>query len=151
MIAIHVSVVAAFFDSGLRNAGTPSAMASTPVSATAPDENARSMISAVVPVSSAPLWVISSSASWFTGQGVRDRRSTSATNPMRMSPAERDDVDVGRAREEAPRLLQAAEVRRRVISTMNPRQSTTRELRSSGKAESIAATPAETDTATVST
>jgi hypothetical protein len=34
---------------------------------------------------------------------------------------------------------------------MNPRQSTTRELRSSGNAESIAATPAETDTATVRT
>ena len=42
MIAIHVSVVAAFFDSGLRNAGTPLEIASTPVSATAPDENPRS-------------------------------------------------------------------------------------------------------------
>ena len=39
--------VAAFFDSGFRNAGTPSAIASTPVSATAPDEKARSRISAV--------------------------------------------------------------------------------------------------------
>ena len=38
MIAIHIKVVAAFFADGLRNAGTPSAMASTPVSATAPDE-----------------------------------------------------------------------------------------------------------------
>ena len=34
-------VVAAFFDSGFLNAGTPLEMASTPVSATAPDENAR--------------------------------------------------------------------------------------------------------------
>ncbi len=38
MIAIAASVVAAFFDSGRRNAGTPLEIASTPVSATAPDE-----------------------------------------------------------------------------------------------------------------
>ena len=36
---IHTSVAAAFFDSGRRNAGTPLEIASTPVSATAPDEN----------------------------------------------------------------------------------------------------------------
>src|SRR3954463_8388860 len=36
---IHTSVAAAFFDSGLRNEGTPLEIASTPVSATAPDEN----------------------------------------------------------------------------------------------------------------
>ena len=38
MIAIQVSVVAAFFGSGRLNAGTPFEIASTPVSATAPDE-----------------------------------------------------------------------------------------------------------------
>ena len=85
MTAIHVSVVAAFFDSGLRNAGTPSAIASTPVSATAPDENARSMMSAVVPVSSAPFWVIWSSASWFTGKGPRSPKYERA-NPIRIRP-----------------------------------------------------------------
>ena len=37
-------VMAAFFDSGLRNVGTLSDTASTPASATAPDENARSSI-----------------------------------------------------------------------------------------------------------
>ncbi len=37
-------VMAAFFDSGLRNVGTPSDTASTPASATAPDDNARSSI-----------------------------------------------------------------------------------------------------------
>ena len=36
---IHTSVVAAFFASGRRNEGTPFEIASTPVSATAPDEN----------------------------------------------------------------------------------------------------------------
>jgi hypothetical protein len=34
-------VVAAFFDFGLRNAGTPLLIASTPVSAALPEENAR--------------------------------------------------------------------------------------------------------------
>ncbi|GAA3215405.1 hypothetical protein GCM10020256_16980 [Streptomyces thermocoprophilus] len=39
---IIASVVAAFFDFGLRNAGTPLEIASTPVSAAQPEENARS-------------------------------------------------------------------------------------------------------------
>ena len=38
MNAMTISVLAAFFDSGRRNAGTPFEIASTPVSATAPDE-----------------------------------------------------------------------------------------------------------------
>ncbi len=40
MTAIKINVVAAFFDSGFLNAGTPLEMASTPVSATAPEEKA---------------------------------------------------------------------------------------------------------------
>ncbi len=40
--AAQVSVVRALRHSGFSNAGTPSLMASTPVSATAPDEKARS-------------------------------------------------------------------------------------------------------------
>jgi hypothetical protein len=39
---IRASVVAAFRDLGLRKAGTPLLMASTPVSAAQPDEKARS-------------------------------------------------------------------------------------------------------------
>lgn len=39
---IIASVVAAFFDLGLRNAGTPLEIASTPVSAAQPEEKARS-------------------------------------------------------------------------------------------------------------
>ncbi len=39
---IAASVVAAFFDLGLRKAGTPLEIASTPVSAAQPDEKARS-------------------------------------------------------------------------------------------------------------
>ena len=50
IIASSSSVVAAFFDLGLRNAGTPLEIASTPVSAAQPDENARasSRISPIV-------------------------------------------------------------------------------------------------------
>ena len=39
MNPMNISVVAAFLDSGRRNAGTPLEMASTPVSATAPELN----------------------------------------------------------------------------------------------------------------
>ena len=40
--AIHVSVLAAFLDTGSANAWTPLAMASTPVIAAQPEANARS-------------------------------------------------------------------------------------------------------------
>ena len=40
MTAIQIRVIEAFFDSGFLNAGTPLETASTPVSATAPEENA---------------------------------------------------------------------------------------------------------------
>ena len=56
MTPIHTSVVAAFFDSGRRNAGTPFEIASTPVSATAPDEKplSRMKIPSVPPVMFSP-------------------------------------------------------------------------------------------------
>ena len=41
MNAVRIRVIAAFRDSGLRNACTPFEIASTPLNATAPDENAR--------------------------------------------------------------------------------------------------------------
>ncbi len=45
-----VRVVAAFLDSGLRNAGTPLEIASTPDSAMAPDENARKRMRRLSPL-----------------------------------------------------------------------------------------------------
>ena len=49
------SVVAAFFDFGLRNAGTPLLIASTPVSAAAPWVNERSTSStSAMPVNASP-------------------------------------------------------------------------------------------------
>ena len=44
MTPMIASVSAAFLDCGRRNAGTPFEMASTPVSAVAPEENARSSV-----------------------------------------------------------------------------------------------------------
>ena len=50
IVATHVSVIAALRDSGLRNAWIPFEIASTPLSATAPDENARSSKNTDAPV-----------------------------------------------------------------------------------------------------
>ena len=70
--AIIASVVDALRASGLRNAGTPLDTASTPDSATAPDENARSSISMVsVAVPSASSWASSDRVS--SGIGPRSR------------------------------------------------------------------------------
>ena len=54
MIAIDERVRAAFLLSGFWNAGTPSAIASTPVRATAPDANARSSTITLIPLRTAP-------------------------------------------------------------------------------------------------
>ena len=52
---IQTKVFAAFFDSGRRNVGTPFEIASTPVSATAPEENPFSRMNNVnVPPTSCP-------------------------------------------------------------------------------------------------
>ena len=70
MAPMMAMVIAALRLSGLRNAGTPLDTASTPDSATAPDENARSsirMLSALVP--SASSWASADSSS--SGIGPR--------------------------------------------------------------------------------
>ena len=113
MIAIHVSVVAAFFDSGRRNAGTPLEIASTPVSATAPDEKPRSRMNKL---SDPP-------DSFTSGQRLvpveRDRLDAAEpTEPRLRQPEEHhrgddDDVGVRREREQAARLLDPAQVRER--------------------------------------
>ena len=145
-----MSVRAAFLGSGARNAGTPFEIASTPESATAPDEKARSSANNVTPVSSEPF--------------VRDlverllvhRQRTEIAEERPVEPddderGQRNDVDVGRPGEEATRLLHAAQVadgheRRRRRCRSAPGMSCV-----AGNADVMAATPAETDTATVST
>ncbi|MFZ2546388.1 MAG: hypothetical protein WAX12_00225 [Candidatus Microthrix subdominans] len=71
MTPIQVSVVAALRDSGFLNAGTPLEIASTPVNATAPDENARSNRKGVSIPSVEPLSVNSASAPTLGGSGAR--------------------------------------------------------------------------------
>ena len=70
MTPIQVSVVAAFFDSGFLNAGTPLEIASVPDSAIAPDENARRRMSVERPPSMAPLALSCVSASSFGGNAA---------------------------------------------------------------------------------
>ena len=65
---ITISVDAALRDSGFLNAGTPLEIASMPVSATAPEENARRKAIAVMPVSNTPLSVSSLSSAVFGGR-----------------------------------------------------------------------------------
>src|SRR2546429_331402 len=58
MAPIHISVTRAFFHSGLRNAGTPFEMASTPVTAAPPEANARrtmNTLTAATPGESPPV------------------------------------------------------------------------------------------------
>ena len=75
IVDIQMSVRAAFLGSGARNAGTPFEIASTPESATAPDEKARSNANNVTPVSNEPFFVIWSSDSWFTGSAPRSPKN----------------------------------------------------------------------------
>ena len=73
------SVVAAFFDFGLRNAGTPLLMASTPVSAAAPWVNERRISStSAIPVNASP------SASRC--RSALAARTSSPSSRMRVSP-----------------------------------------------------------------
>ena len=114
-MAIQVSVMAAFFDSLRRNAGTPLEIASTPVSATAPDENPRNRMNRL----SVSADVLSTPASRLRPV-ERDRvdaaepiRTHVRVKPEEHERDENDDVRVGGEREDAARLLDAAQVRER--------------------------------------
>ena len=72
--AIAISVRAAFFDSGGLKAGTPVAIASVPVRATAPDAKARSRIRIVT------LAAVSVMAATASGDGV------GPVSPMEQDP-----------------------------------------------------------------
>ena len=84
----RASVVAAFLLLGLRNAGTPLLIASTPVSAVQPEENARSSrkISATPPNWRAALiWypALSERSGWPSASRVLPQMIISATMPMK--------------------------------------------------------------------
>ena len=102
-----VSVFAAFFDSGFWNAGTPFEIASTPESAMAPDEKARSNISTERPVS-VP------AGQFLEPRRVRRKRLQMPGERLEQAAdqqqAQREDVDVGRPGEQTARLLHAPQV-----------------------------------------
>jgi hypothetical protein len=135
------SVIAAFLDCGRRNARMPLEMASTPVSADAPEENAystRNSVRALVPV--ARLSVLTAAGHPWTH---RARPTPISTNMLTMNPYTGNANS--RPDSRTPRRLATA------ISTMHPIDSSIRYAPSAGTAETIASTPATTDTDTVST
>ena len=152
IIAIQVSVVAAFFDSFRRNAGTPLEIASTPVSATAPDEKPRSRMNRL----SVPPDLPSGPCSAFAGLNGIGWMPPNQPNHVLREPeehqrGEHDDVErtsgTRRARPDSliPRRFAS------VMNTMITRHTATRCFASPSNCgiEMIAATPADTDTATV--
>ena len=107
-----VKVMAALRDSGFRNAWMPFEIASTPLKATAPDENARSSKKEDAPVSSA------CRAGEVLQRLVVDRESTerAGRDPDQSDDDEQrhhHDVGVGRRREQPSRLAHATKVRDR--------------------------------------
>ena len=93
-----VMVLAAFFASGGLNAGTPLAIASTPVSATEPP--AKALSSNRIPSASVPDGRASGSR--------RDRDRCPGRDPERADPDDRQgqpDEEIGRHREDVSRTL----------------------------------------------
>ncbi len=145
MAAAQVSVVRAFRHSGGLNAGTPSDTASTPVRATAPCENARrrrKRVSACTPVS----------AETHSGGGVYGARLPVAdwTRPHATTPRMTTMYRyVG-----AMKIVPDSRMPRRLPTVSSAMAATpigTRYSHRAGTIEVIAATPAEIETATVTT
>ncbi len=124
-------------------------IASTPESATAPDEKARRSANRVTPVSSDPFSVTWLSASWFTGRASRfPKNERNRPTPISAVSA-RTYTYVGPAKSRPDSFTP-----RRLPTVMRPTKKMhigTRMSWVDGNAEVMAATPAETDTATVST
>ncbi len=107
------SVVAAFLLLGSLNAGTPLLIASTPVSAAQPEENARSSRKP----QASPARPSENSAAGAISQVRRSRPAggrprASRTKPEQRHPDDRDHEGVGRDRERRPRLPDPAQVHR---------------------------------------
>ena len=152
MTPIHTSVAAAFLDSGFRNAGTPLEMASMPRRATAPDENARIRSEQRDAGEERPR----------SGQLVErllvDRAAASRSPEYdRTRPdAEQRAEGERRTRRSGPAKIRPDSFTPRRLAAVSSDDEAEAERapgrsRSSGTAEVMAATPADTDTATVST
>ncbi len=88
MVPMAIRVVAALWLSGLRKAGTPLEMASMPVSATAPEEKARSTSRIPTAPSVVPPLVISASRSGFGGRASRWKKKTRTSPTPTSRPSE---------------------------------------------------------------
>ncbi len=141
--AMVTSVAAAFRLSGGRNAGTPFETASTPVMAVQPFENA---------VSSGERRQAGRVPDLQRVDGLRRPQASREVAPRADAEQREDaaDEEVGGNGEDATRLPDAAEVAD-VKSATRPRAISTRFRCHAGRADVIAATPAATLTATVST
>ena len=147
-----MSVVAAFLLSGFLKAGTPFETASTPDSATAPEENARSSMKMPERLDLAGLGGLAFASS------LRGRASESAPMSLTMKmryEADADqrhqqhDVDVGRAGRTARRTPSRHGGWRASSPDTQNRHSGTAHCGRSPTAERMASTPPATDTATV--
>ena len=114
------SVVAAFLLLGLRNAGTPLEIASTPVRAAQPDENARSEQEDQREAAEAAGEVLGSRQAEVRdsdlGQVAHRRTGRSRTIAMPMID---DHEAVGRDRERRARLADAAQVHRVMMNNVS--------------------------------
>jgi len=134
-------VAAAFLACGRRNAWTPSATASTPVSAEAPDENARSSRNSVTVVMGL-IGRFAVSATWHPDRHWK--------NPVRIVPATIATKPYVGSAKRAPASFTPRRLAAVTSATSNDAISTLWSV-SEGAAEVIATLPAVTDTATVST
>lgn len=143
---ISSSVVAAFFDFGLRNAGTPLLIASTPVSAAAPDENDRRIRNTNAMPAQLP-----SSCSVKPALSARISVPVTAWNSpqttMIRMPAMKPYVGMANALPDSRTPRRFSAVSTATITT----EASTLWLATHGIAEPMFATPDEVDTATVST
>ena len=149
----RASVVAAFLLLGFRNAGTPLLIASTPVSAAHPDENARR----IRKPSARPVEALAvergsaldlEAARSACGQVAEQRARSSPTAAIPMIATMKS---VGRDGEERARLAHAAQVHRHEHATTSRPRPAPRARAATGSPTAAYCAPEETDTATVST
>ena len=112
--AIVIIVLAAFFASGGLNAGTPLAIASTPVSATEPPANARRSRNSMI------AWAPRGTASGWCGNAVDGPGHDPGQPDDHDQEGERDE-QVGGDGEDVARFAQAAEVADRDQGDRRPR------------------------------
>ena len=142
------SVVAALRDLGFRKAGTPLLIASTPVSAAHPDENARATRNTNAKPMMSPCSACSSKPADSARSGVAE--DVQLEEAPRQHQVHADHERVRRNRESGARLADSAQVHRRqqqIATTAN----TVLCCATNGSADPMLLIAEDIDTATVST